>query len=330
MREEENELQHDHTSAAKAIDYTLYFESHHFDLMNEDDWDNYKISSQKIDSKQEYENNINSIEEQILQQERSALLNLDDDDGDNDDDDSDYDKMDDYYEENNNIEKTMKQALFHGHRLLEDEDYSDLYQDEQEEEYDQDAYEYEDEYAYDYDNDDEYEYDDEYYNEYYIDEEDEDYDSDYYDELYYNYYMEDDEGEAQILKEINACSKSIEALNNGRLCVQWHHENGLKLGMTSNANEAPNDMMMIDFNNDDHWNRIQMIDNLNKAAARGLLHREPYLFLLLYFSRKYSPFFSPRGQTFCLRFLFGYPCTHFYDRNIYKFHCGDLQITKQK
>ena len=39
--------------------------------------------------------------------------------------------------------------------------------------------------------------------------------------------------------------------------------------MTDNANEAPNDMMMMEFNNDDHWNRIE-IDNLHKAAARGI------------------------------------------------------------
>ena len=49
-------------------------------------------------------------------------VDLDNDDEDNDDDDYN-DKMDDYYQENDNIEETMKQALFHGHRLLlNDED----------------------------------------------------------------------------------------------------------------------------------------------------------------------------------------------------------------
>lgn len=222
----------------KAIDYTLYFSSHHFDLMNEDDWDKYETSTRNIDYKQD---NANSIEDDILQQERSSLLNLDDDD----DYDDDYDnvKVDDYYQENDNIEETMKHALFHGHRLLLNELDDDNY-DEMEEEY-----------YYDDDN--------MYYGDYSLD-------NDYYDALYYNYYIEDESGTAQLLDEINACSAQIEALNNRRLCVHWHNENGLKLGMTDNANQSPNDMMMIEFNNDDHWNRIEMIDNLNKAAARGI------------------------------------------------------------
>ena len=239
LDEEEKEFQHDHITAAKAIDYTLYFSSHHFDLMNEDDWDKYKISTRNIDSKQE---NANSIEDDILQQERSSLLNLENDD-DDDDDNDDSDKIDDYYQENDNIEETMKHALFHGHRLL----LNELDGDEDKEEYD------------------DYYYNDMNYDEYSSD-------SDYYDALYYNYYIEDESGSAQLLDEINACSAEIEALNDRRLCVHWHHENGLKLGITDNANEAPNDMMMMEFNNDDHWNRIEMVDNLNKAAARGIVY----------------------------------------------------------
>eukprot|EP01084_Bolivina_argentea_P069075 125741_1 len=53
----------------------------------------------------------------------------------------------------------------------------------------------------------------------------------YYDELYYNYYINNN-GNKEILNEIKACSNEIQSLNNKRLCIDWHNENGLKLGLT--------------------------------------------------------------------------------------------------
>ena len=85
---------------------------------------------------------------------------------------------------------------------------------------------------------------------------------------YYDYFWTDSEGQRQILNQIKACSESIESLNHRRLCVLWHQDEGLKLGMTDNADaSAPSNMM--EFNRDSDWNRIDLVDNLGKAAARG-------------------------------------------------------------
>eukprot|EP01083_Nonionella_stella_P190597 705852_1 len=210
LREEQNDYAHEAISAAKATDYTLYFESRHFDLMNEDDWNEYKVSTQPLDSKQAYDN---SLGDALLQQEEAKLF-IQHDDYNNAPD------QDDYYQHlkmDKNIQQTLQQALFHGHRLLSAQD-----------------------------------------------------DEDYDDELYYNYYKTDHEGQTQILNEIHACSQEIEALDDRKLCVHWHHDHGLRLGMTDNAH-TEEDTMMMEFNNDEHWNRVDIVDNINKAAARGYM-----------------------------------------------------------
>ena len=128
----EEELNEYSPSYAKAIDYTLYFSSHHFDLFDQDNWDNYKVTNTESDT-----------------------LN---------------------------------------HRLL--------------------------------------------------------------------LHSDDD--------EISACSSALKELSDRKLCVHFDHAQGLKLAVSDNAMQSPNDMMMYEFNNDDHWNRIDIVDHLNTAAARGI------------------------------------------------------------
>lgn len=141
----EQELNAFKASSVKAIDYTLYFSSHHFDINDKDNWESYKASPSQ-----------NNIESKILQQELSQLSN---------------------------------------HRSLLDED---------------------------------------------------------------------------VLNEISACSSAFKELNDRKLCIHFDHEQGLKLAVSDNAKQAPNDMIMYEFDNDDHWNRIDIVDNLNMAAARGM------------------------------------------------------------
>jgi len=85
------------------------------------------------------------------------------------------------------------------------------------------------------------------------------------DTWYYDYYSPETGG--QTPEQIEACSEAIESLNDRRLCVHWHQDDGLKLGMTENAYAtAPSNM--LEFNTDSDWNSIDIVDNLGKAAAR--------------------------------------------------------------
>ena len=171
-----------HTSNHHA-DYTIFMESHHFDLMNEQDWQHFRTSTEDPHFIQKYR-----------EQHDDATL----------------------------------RGSFHGHRLLEEAE--DVLWEEEMAELNMNAD----------------------------------------DMWYYDYFWTDDQGQRQILKQIEACSDAIESLQNRRLCVHWHDDEGLKLGMTDNA-DASLPGNMLKFNDDGDWNRIDMVDNLGKAAARGTI-----------------------------------------------------------